>query len=415
MNNYISQRFGELGITIDRAHILNMSKFMINWEQRKTNPLTLNGPYLGIDPISFTTSDYNAFFDIVGIREKDLEVVIRGIPTIDRNFLVSSNPFNLLAMWLVHLSHIYIKDKHVRHDYQMAVLKIYHYRIFTSCVTNSFRHGTNKGIMEATVSTLSRKSDIVKYESWKKLIEEHCEKILNKDDRFLKTLIEGGPDNLFLRVISETQTALRAKIVTFAQAYYLAHSAGDSVGFRSSVAENSDGEKIIAQAASVIDSAVSSMVSEVLNSHMFINDVSVDDISKLFTTISSRMLKTALLKINETAVLQTSNKSFDKVHTSKEGVLYIGVRALINEIIRSMVGLCREKRVNMGDAAEVFKTMKDAYSSSRISDPNILAVRRSVAELVDPFNITSNLASQSTLRLSVIYYIIYRTILKMKT
>lgn len=410
----IAEGLGELSLSISKPQIANMEKLVIHFVLRKTHPLTFDGPYLACDPVAFTSSDYNALFDIFKIRKQEVELKIRSIQAIDRNFIVTSDPFNLLTMWLVHLAPIYIKDKKICHNFSLNLLRYYHYKIFTSVVNNSFRHGANRGIMEATIASLSRKSDIIRYESWKRLIDTHCDKILDPQDRFYHTLIEGSPDETFLRVISESQTALRAKIVTFANSYYETHSAGDSIKSKSAISESADGERIIAQTASVIDSATQSMVSEILNPNMFVHDISVEDVSNMFTTISPRMLKTALLKINETAVLQTSSRTFDEVTIDKEGTTYIGVRVLIIEIIRSMIRLCREKRINMGNRAQVFDTMKNAYSSSRNLDPDIVAVKRSIALMIDPFNITVNPASLSALRLGVIYYLLYRMIQKMK-
>ena len=411
----ISEGFGDFSISINHQQILAMENMVVHFVLRRTHPLTFDGPYLGCDPVAFTTSDYNALFDIFGLHKKDVETKIKDIKSIDRNFIVTSDPFNLLSVWLVHLAPIYIKDKNIQREFMMNVLRYYHYKIFTSVVNNAFRHGANRGIMEATISSLSRKSDIIRYESWKKLIDSHCEKIIDPKDRFWNTVVDGAPDDLFLRVISESQTALRSKIVTFANAYYEAHAAGDSVGFKSSVSENEDGEKILTQVSSVIDSVKQGMVTEILNVHMFIHDISIHDIGRIFSTISENRLKQALLKINETAVLQTSGRTFDEVKVEKDGTLYIGIRVLIFEIIRSMIRICREKRVNLGNRALVFKTIKDAYSSSRNLDTDVIAVKKSVAYHVDSFNLTSNEAAKAALRLGVIYYICYRAIQKMKT
>lgn len=410
----ISEGLGEIPITIGNTQIHDIEKMTISFFTRKTHPLTFDGPYLGIHPVAFTTSDYNALFDVFGLRKAEVEAKIRTIHAIDRSFVVTSDPYNLLVMWLVHLAPIYIKDKKVCYNFQLNCLLLFLCKVFTSTVNNSWKHGANEGIILATIAGLSRKSDIITLGSWKALIYSHAQKILNPQARFYKTLVDGAPDDMFLRVISESQTALRAKIVTFAQAYYEAYNAGDRIDSKSSITENKEGERIIAQTASVIDSATQAMVSEVLNPNRFVHDISVEGIAKLFTTISPRMLKTALLKINETAVLQTSSRTFDKVQIDKEGTLFIGVRVLVIEIIRSMIRLCRERKINMGQRAVVFKEMRDAYSSSRSNDADIAAVKRSITHLTDSFNITVNTASQSALRLAVIYYLIYRTIEKMK-
>jgi hypothetical protein len=268
--------------------------------------------------------------------------------------------------------------------------------------------------MAATVESMTLKSDIIRYESWKLLIDSHVERILDPKDRVYQTIVDAHPDDVFLSTIGKQQTALRQKIVTFAQAYYETHAAGDSIGSISAISTNADGEKIIAQTASVIDSATSSMVAEILNPNMFVHEVSVKDVSNMFSNVSASMLRTALLRINTEAVLQTSARTFDKTIVKKDVTIYVGVRALIGEIIRSTVRMCRTKNINMGNRGKVFKTMRDVYQSSRSLDKDISNVKQSVAELVDPFNITVNIPSQAALRLAVIYYIIYRMLNHMK-
>ena len=410
----ISESFGELGITITKSQIAEIEKMAIYFSTRKTHPLTFNGMALGVHPIAFTTADNNALFDVFGIRRQVVEQAIRETSTIDKNFIVTSDPYNLLVMWLCHLAPIYIKDKKVCREFSLNLMRLFLYKVFCSVVNNSFRHGASEGVAASTVASLSRKSDIVKYESWKKLIDVQCEKIIDPEERFYKILVDGAPDDLFLRVISESQTAIRAKVVTYAVAYYEVHASGDSVKSQSAISQNADGERILVQTASVIDSATQSMVSEILNPNMFVHDTSIQDVVGMFTTISPRMLKTALLRINETAVLQTSSRTFDKVQIDKEGTLYIGVRALVIEVIRSMVRICRERRINMGNRSLVFETIRDAYRSSRSLDVDIVAIKRSVAHLTDSFDITVNDAYKAAIRLAVIYYLVYRCLIKMK-
>lgn len=413
--HFISENFGKLQVVINNQKIHELEKMVVHFVLRKTHPLTFDGPYLGVDPVAFTKSDYNALFDLFEVKQTDVEKIVRETSSINRQFNVVSDSFNLLTFWIVHLAPIYIKDKVVCHNFIMLILRYFHYKVFCSVVNNSFPHSTNQGVMEATISSLTEKSNIIKYESWKLLIDSHCEKIADPKGRFYKTIIDARPDKAFLDVIAEAQTSIRSKIVTFARAYYDTKAKGDTVISRSSVGENEEGEKILAQSASVIDSATAAMTSEILNPNLFVNDVYVKDISDLFTTFSPRMLRLCLLKMNEEAVIQSSSRKFDTVSKKDGEEIIVGIRLLIVEIVRSMVRICRVKRVNMGKEALVFKTMKDIYSSSRITDPDILKIKRSVGHMIEDFNVTDNNASSSALRLAVIYYIIYRIILKLHT
>jgi hypothetical protein len=411
----ITEGFGALGISINNNHILKMKELVVRFTIRGSNPLTLHGNTLGVHPIVFKDSDRDALFDIFGVDYAHFKNTIKGIHTIDKTRNVQSDPFNLLCFWLIYLAPIFIKNERIRHGFMMDVLRYFNFKIFTSVVNNSFPHGANEGVMEATVMSLNKKWDIIKYKTWSGLIESHCEKFLDQHDRRLSTpVFELSSDEKFLNVVAEMQGMLRQKIVTFAQNYYATHAEGTSLKSKSSVGTGEDGEKIVAQQASVIESASAAMISELLNLSMFINDSRIDDVSRQVSSISSRMLKSALMELNRIAVIQASSKKFDLTEKAPVGINYIGVRVLLLVIIKTMLRHCQQKKVNPANHAAVFSTMQAAYTSSRIMDQDIADIKRSVGLIIDHLGITSNEASKASLRLGVIYYIIYRTLEKMK-
>ncbi len=410
----IPEAFGKLSLTIDKSHVFKLEKMLIYFLSRETHPLTFNGMTLGVHPIAFKDADYNALFDLFQLKKQDVEKTIRQCQAIDRNFAVTSDPYNLLIFWLFHLAPQFLKEKQLCQQFQFNLIKFFLLKVFCSVTNNSFRYGANESIMMVAISELTLKSDVIRLGSWDALLDSHAERLIDPKDRFYKILVNLENDDAFLRVIAETQTSIRAKIVTFAQNYYLAHSKGDRIDYKSSVAQNAEGEKILAQTASVIDSATQGMIAELLNSQLFVNDVAVTDVANLYKSISARMLKMALLKINETAIFQTSQRQFDEIKQVNNKTIYVGLRVLTIELIRSMISVCRKRRVNMGNKALVFETMRNIYTSSRTTDPDILNIKNSVSELVDSFKITSVTATSSTLKLAVISYLLYRTIDKMK-
>ena len=414
----LSEALGELGIVITPKQVLEMEKMALLFPLRKTHPLTFDGPTLGVHPIAFTTSDYNALFDLFDVDIEDVRHIINASHSINKSFKVQSDPFNILSVWLIHLAFVYIKNEGVRLSFIRNVGRYLSYRFFCSTVNNSFRYGTNEGVMQATVASLSKKSDIIRYESWRVLIDSnsHVGKLVNPEDRFYKVLKAGGPDKEFLSVLGEFQTSLRSKIVTFAQSYYAVHESGDRIGSHSAVAQNAEGEKILMQVASVTESATKAMVSELLNLNMFVRESKINDVVKGSSSVSASMLRKALQGINQQAIIQSrSVKVFDRSEQDEQGTVYVGIRALVVEIVRVTLRLAKLKRVNLGDHAQVYQTMKDAISSSRSLDVDVADIKRSVAHLIDPLNLTSNEAIRSALRLTVLYYIVYRICDKMKT
>lgn len=412
---YIQPAFNSLGIVVDRAKIRAVQSMVLHFRLRDTNLLTLNGMLLACDPIAFKTQDRSALFHIFGIEERDVANLIKKIPTIDRSHNVESDPFNLLCFWLIHLGYVYLDDARIRHDFQMAICQYYHYKLFTSIVNNSFRHGANRGIMQATINSLTKKSDIVRYESWGALIDAHCEKFLEDTGENGRGLEKASPDELVKRWITGTQTALRNKIVLIAKTYYEAHKNGDTIGYSSSVSEDAEGEKIIAQTASVVDSVMLEMVRDVTVLNMWLDDTDIALVANNYSALTPKMLKTFLSLFSEEAVHQMSSRTFDLVKSKKGSpdVLYVGIRAFLFEIVRSSLRFCRLKKLNPAQKATCTTALRDVYASSRNTDVDILNIKNSMAHLISTFRVEYNETAMSAMKLAMIQYIILRVFRKL--
>ena len=103
--NYIAKEFRALNIQLDANKLLRIEKLMVTFELRKEHPSALNSNLLGVHPIAFTDSDRSEFFNIFGYTESDIVRVIKDIPTINKDFNVSSDAFNVFALWLLHIGY----------------------------------------------------------------------------------------------------------------------------------------------------------------------------------------------------------------------------------------------------------------------------------------------------------------------
>ena len=269
--------------------------------------------------------------------------------------------------------------------------------------------------MDAAIEGMSRKPDIVRLESWVEIIDKHVENILDPTKPTYKILQTATPDDAFVDIAPKAQTAIRNKIVGFAVAYYGAYAAGERIRTSSSLVETRDGERIIAQTADVIDTTMNNMVSDALSPHTWINESYVRTIANQSSAISPTMLRKALQLFSQTAAQQSRQRKLDKVIPAKGSTppIYVGIRALIFEIVRSSVRFCRVKNINMGRKFQVLSDLKDAYSSSRNQDPDILAIKESVSYFFKGSDIAFSPAAQSAIRLSLIQYILLKMLHKM--
>ena len=411
--DYIKTAFSTLGVVIDRNKVRQMHDLAIRFRLRNENVLVFNGMELGVHQIAFKTTDRVALFALFGIEESDVRDLIRKIPTINKAHNVESDAFNLFCFWLLHLGFVYLDDERVREGFLLSVMQYFHYKIFCSVVKNSFRHGANPGIMQATINGLMRKSDIVKLESWGAVIDDRCEKTIAQNGLFYRDLKNASPDDRFIYAVTGTQTAIRNKIVLFAKAYYQAYSDGDRVGNMSMIAEDSEGEKIIAQTASVIDSVRMDLISDVVSLPAWLDDDDILLIAKTFSAITTQMLQTTLSQFSQEAVFQMSARKFDIVETHGKSTLYLGIRAFLTEIVRSSLRFCRIKKLNTANKVECFTALKHVYTSSRTLDQDILDIKDTMTKLIDRMHINYNDTAKAALRLAVIQYIILRMFRKL--
>lgn len=411
----VKQKLSELPITITPKQIKGMLALEHNFRLYKTNILVFNGPYLGVYPISFKTSDTNALYHLFDVDAEQVRDLIEQIPVINTDYNVQSDPFNVLCFWLMHLAFVYIDKERTRYEFMSAVCKYFHYRVFTSTVNNSFQVGAIKSVMDATIAGMSKKPDIIRYESWGAIIDKHVANMLQPTSDTYRILKNAAPDKDYVELAGKAQTAIRNKVVGFAKEYYEVFARGDQIKTSSSLQETADGERIIAQAASVIDTTMNAMVTDVLSLHTWVSERDITRITANATAITANMLRTVLTTFSEEAAKQSRQRTLDKVIPAKGDTptIYVGIRVLLFELIRSSLRMCQIRDINPGHKLAMFNELKDAYTSSRNQDPDVRSVKASISYFFDHSEIRYSESAKAALRLAVIQYILMKMLYKL--
>jgi hypothetical protein len=169
-----------------------------------------------------------------------------------------------------------------------------------------------------------------------------------------------------------------------------------------------DGEKVLTQTVSTFDAVISNLCIEIVNTQAFIDMGVIRQVASLFQSISSpEMLRDLLVHVSDEAASQSLSRTLDKTVKASDGaVLYIGIRALITRLIQVSFRHCIKNGIPITSKAKVLIAVKNAFSSSRITDPDIVTVKKSVIQLVDAMILTPREATKSSLRLAVIIYIL---------
>lgn len=416
----------------------NITRYCQQFETRDNHSLALNSPYLGLHKCFFTTKDQENYFSMFDISTKELtqkfgiarvpqlisnlsqgelrKVLIK-LDAVDASRKVQSDPFNIFSTYAMHKA---ATSPHLnnakRQMLTFTLMKILEYKFFTSIVNYRFKYGCDEGAMKATIDNLSNKFAITQQGTWKSVLETRATELISPKSIHYDTITKYNDDMGILYLITDVQTRIRNQLNIVTTAYYQTKEKGDTIRSYGLVGNDLDGEKIVMSQISTFDTMTANLVNEMMSVHQFIQPDLIEVICKMYKNVRKDVFRGVLIKMSELALEQSKfnsnkaiTKSLDYVMLQNGEERYIGMRSLMINLIQKTYRYCIQSRTNMNSKLDILKTTKDVYGSSRISDPNIIAVRESIALLMDRCNVSRRAATVASLRIAIVVYIIIKT------
>ncbi len=396
-------------LTLTRKHLLQFQKHVLEWELRPGHAEGLNSPLLGIEKIYFFTKDIAALFDLFNIEKSVFEKLVHSAESVDPTRKVSSDPYNVLTMWLIYLINKSKMPKAQKEQFAFLLLKMVHYKYFTSFVNYSFPHGADLATMEYTIDHLSAKFDIKSAETstWRLVIEARSKDVISRGGIHYRTLQTFAPDDKVLYIITDTQTRLRSRLKGVIQSFYKNKELGNKVGSYQ-IVDEFDGEKVINNVVASFDQMIETISNDVLNVNKFINREKMEIVLKLNSNIRRDMFRGLLLKFSDVAVQQYRKKEQSKTEGKDAHELLIGYRALISNIIQKTYRACiLDGDTDMASRVAILEKTRNLYRSSRISDTGILVIKNSVDHFVNLHSDSNRQSTNASLKIAFIIYIIF--------
>ena len=250
IKSYLSKNFP---ITINEKILKQLIIIVKKYEIKDEHSLALNTPLLGINNILFVQSDRDILFGIFNKNEVDLKKIIKEIPSINKDFIVISDTFNIFCTWVLYNIQKNNKiSKRLQYDASFSLLNYFQYRFFSSIVNYYYPYKANEAIMSAVINNLNLKFDIAKYKTWKNVIYKRSENILDKHNIHYKTITTYEYDNDILYLISDTQTKIRNQIKVISNLFHEYKEKNNLINAYTLTA-NIDGETIIKDAVFIFD------------------------------------------------------------------------------------------------------------------------------------------------------------------
>lgn len=416
MSKYLKTQF-------DLMHLPSISKDQIDYlveccvffETKGDNPQALNVPLLGVTPIYFTSTDIELFYTIFGIDENKVKKIIADFDLTEDTWHVVNDPYNHMVIYVAHLV---LTSKNLNNDYKQlglqTLFKLLHYKFFTSLVYNSYKRGANKATMEYVINNLSNKFDIIRYSTWKKVIEERSKDIYAPNSIHYKTLLNYDNDEDIIYVLSDIQSRIRQKIVLINRQYYDAKERNDAIK-EYKVIDSIDGEKVIKAITGSYESMITNLQQQIQTPSRFLDGELINVICSRFKEVSNEMFRMHLNMFCELASIQAETKKYKEIikvknqKTGEDEEVYISCNILIRELIQKTYRYCQMSKVNMQSKGDILLKTINSYTSSRVVDPDIVKIKRSFIYFVMNGRKVSRPASIANIALGMIAYLMIKS------
>lgn len=358
------------------------------------------GHLLGVNPVKFLPSDQMRWFDeIIRADELALEQKLLALPTVNKDWKVSSNTMNLSCAWLIYAIHASkALTPQQKHQGMMDVLLILQYKFFTSLLFHYFRYPAKPEVAEATYAALSDKFTIKQVGTWGALFKDRAETILAKDSPHMKngTLLNFDDDEGVIYFLNDVQGRIRDVMKNIYSVYDRVHNSGQAIQSTSAVTDH-DGEKILKDKSTNLNSYTRYLNSVITDQNSFIREELVRVILQLMHTAPPSVFE------------QTLKWMSQHYRQSNYGI----IEQVINEtLIHSFSYFDEHREYVRGNPnlTTLLSRLKGVYTSSRSTDPVLMKLRENAEHLVEMATKSKNESTLASVRTALLLYLVARAL-----
>lgn len=387
-------------VEFNSAFVKSVDRYLRSFvNKNEDNVYFFGGNLLGVQVVRFKDTDRDLWFDeILKAYETPLKERLHKLPTVNKNWKVSSDTMNLSCLWLAHKTlNSDLNDKDKLHT-MVNIFIVLQIKYLTSLLSNYFKYPADKGVAEATYAALSYKFAIKQYGTWYALLEGWATKLATKDGLHYNTVLKMNDDSAIVYFLNDTQGRIRDQ---FKNIYAVHKNLSDNkirIATTSNVVSY-DGEAILKDKSQNLLSYTRYLNEVVSDRNSFMKEELLVIIEKIMHTMPVRLFRETLewmsinYRQNSAAVIEEALEecvlhSFDYLSQHKE-------------LLRSNVNL-----------TDLLTRLRGAYMSSRSVDEALIQLRAKMEIIVRNATQTKNDSLVSSIRTGCLLYLILRTYTK---
>lgn len=397
-------------VDVTTSMAAQLVRMVIQFEVRDEHPLTLNSQMFGVNKFIFTSRDRQLFFDLIGYSEGDIVKVIDKIPSINNEFKVISDAFNIMSVYVAHLILTSKLTANLKHDTVISILNYMQYRFIGSAVNHYFPHGSSYEIMQTVIESLSMKFSVRQEGSWKKVVNSRSESLAFDTRAHHATLLKFDSDKDILYLISDTSTRIRSQLKIITAAYYDMKNTDNVISSHSSTT-TIEGEKVLRERDGSYEMMSSSVFHKVLNKSTFVDERYIRMVQNSVPRLNVGIIRRMLAAISDEAKNQVATGDTNKIAQKNNDVeLYIGIDALVSHMIHVIyTSAIHNNKVNINSKISIYTNTRNVFAAARTANAELVSVRASLDDLIKRTRISTRESTISGLTVAFALFITLMT------
>lgn len=354
------------------------------------------GNLLGVDRIKLAPSDVERWFDeVLEVDENLLRECVHAVPSINTDWNVSSDIFNLSCIWAIHrLVTSSNQQSRLIKQAQVEVGVILQFRFYTSIWFNQFSNPVDKAAAEATYQSLSLKFRLRQLGSWGALLEHQAEALVDPKGIRARTLKTFSEDDDVIRIVTDISTRCRAVVKDMYGPLEAVRAANSRITVTGSTAISVDGDKIIKDAAVFYNTASYYLLDAASNPTNFIREDLVYLVCDIMPTVSEKALRECLTAIA----------------SAPDGRLRQSVNWMMENTLQHAFEYISSNRIRVTDAGQILTKLRAIYTAPKTTGELLPKIRTEIERFAKKNCFLRSPSALAAVRTTIMLYFVVRAL-----
>jgi hypothetical protein len=384
-------------LAIDASLVKRIADFQIGFTNKNDDHMTFFGGNLtGVQRVRFTSSEVAKWFtDVIMLDDITLEERLLKLPTINKEFHISSDVFNLSVIWVIHaiLNSPHLNDKQ-KHNGAVDAALILQYKFLTSLMANWFKYPADPETAAAVYAQLSYKFALKQHGSWSATLRNRSEDLISEHGIHRECFTKFNDDLLVVRTLNDTQGRIRDMLKNIYGVIVQLTKDGVKLKTTTQTMQH-EGEEILKDKSKNLQAYTRYIQSIITDRNSFIKNELLSIVNNLMYTMPPKLLI----------------KCLEWISSNYRQPGAIEVEKLVPMVMTHSFSYIEDNRNVLKESnglASMVARLRGVYTSSRSTDMDLQDIRDTAENVVVKATNMKNVSVIASLRTAICLYLILR-------